>query len=180
MEDSDDMKDIYGPQTWYGIVADLGRLKKAMWLRLLWTSIAEPHLLGGAVTTGKGTLLHTKLREKRTDVTVGLHFVRQFARERATFTMQHNHAVRWIATPHLQRSETMTSESKLLKTVADGPTGPMNAEAKTDFKKKVGDGERRCTNRSGGSRRSRRRRKTRRHKSNEEKRGEQDSQGEVR
>ena len=38
---------------------------------------------------------------------------------------------------------------QIVKTVADGPTGPMNAEAKTDFKKNVGDGERRCTNRSG-------------------------------
>ena len=34
MEDSDDLQDIYGPQCWYGIEADLGGLKKATWLEI--------------------------------------------------------------------------------------------------------------------------------------------------
>ena len=35
MEDSDDLQDIYGPQCWFGIEADLGGLKKATWLEIV-------------------------------------------------------------------------------------------------------------------------------------------------
>ena len=35
VEDSDDLKRIYGPQCWYGIAADPGGLQKAMWLDIM-------------------------------------------------------------------------------------------------------------------------------------------------
>ena len=33
LEDDEEMQEMYGPQCWYGTDADLGRLKKTMWLK---------------------------------------------------------------------------------------------------------------------------------------------------
>ena len=85
---TDELKDTYRLQCWYGIEADPRGVKQVMWLEILPEFSYKPQSIWLSSDDQREQVLTHKAWWKETDIAVGLHFgVQEVATERATFTM---------------------------------------------------------------------------------------------
>ena len=88
MDENEEMKDIYGPQGWYGHWHGrrMGQRIRCAW-KFWRSSVARLYLLGLAVMTREGESFHTRsLGQVCETITVGLQFGTECARELRTYT----------------------------------------------------------------------------------------------